>query len=262
MVETIIGIIIPSLAIILLLYWFCIRIKIYIKKNYPGLIVNFIVNLVIVMLSVFIGAKLALDNTFKTNKEISIGNYKSMLTSCEQLESQYMGFVKNIIDSLNSNSQNLSTMNRFIKNMDKPLMLEELLRRSDLYNCMSADFKNWLPTYISVFQTEDWTISKKNIALYKSNYVHLYYIDSLIKNEIRFIDGKLSEDSLTHINNILRVPYYYSLHKIHTDDILKKSYEGYLHDSIKSEPEYLNYDTSIQENYWNFDTLKLNRFYP
>ena len=88
---------------------------------------------------------------------------------------------------------------------------------------MSPDFKNWLPTYISFFQTEDWTISEANIQTYKSNYVQLYYIDSLIKNEIRFIDGKLSEDSLIKINNELRVPYYFWLINIHTTiDIFRK----------------------------------------
>ncbi len=97
----------------------------YLRNNYSN-----IGNTFIAILVVYFGAYLALKNSNETNKDISIRNYKSMLISSEQLERQYLDYVKKIIDSLNSNSKNLSAMNRLIKNMDKPFILEELLRRS------------------------------------------------------------------------------------------------------------------------------------
>ncbi len=63
-----------------------------------------------------------------------------MLNSCKKMDKQYMDNTNEIINTLNSNSQNFSQMNRLIRNIDKPFIFEELLRRSDLYNCASTDF--------------------------------------------------------------------------------------------------------------------------
>ena len=219
------------------------KIRGYLQKNYPSLIVNSIVNSIIVILSVFIGAYLALQNTNDTNKDITITNYKSMLNSCKKMDRQYMDNTYEIINILNSNSQNYFQMQRLIKNIDKPFLFEELLRRSDLYNCASADFKSWLPLIISFFQTTDWTISADNIKTYNFNYQYLTYIYDLVLNEEKFIDNSLSEEDIHWINSYLRKALYDSTYNIHTNDIVIDHMQMSLYDSTSREKKYWENDS-------------------
>ena len=237
MIWIIILIIISTICI---LYYFDEKTKNYIQGNYSELIVS----IAIVILSVFIGSYLALKNTTDTNKKNTITNYMSMLNSCKKMEKQYMDNANEIINSLNSNSQNYSQMNRLIKNIDKPFLFEELLRRSDLYNCASNDFKSWLPSIISFFQTTDWAISKDNIKTYNFNYQYLTYVYDLVLNEEKFINNNLSQEELHRINSFLRKALNDSTYNINPNDIVI--------DHIKT---YLNDSTTREEKYWKVDTL-------
>ena len=226
--------IIILIAILVFLYFLIHDIKRYIQENYSELVVNFI----IIILSVLIGANLALRNTMQINKSDEIKNYLSMLNSCKHINQQYMDIVKDIVDSLNSNSQNLSDLDRLIKSANQPIILEELLRKSDLYDYASTDFKNWLPRIISFLRATDWTISKENLSIYKFNYQYLTYIKDLITNEESYINEDLSEEEIKTLNYKLREKFDYSTSDIKTKDIIIEQTKSSMEDTLNREREY------------------------
>lgn len=172
------------------------RMKEHLHEKWPELAVNTI----LVLLSVFAGAYLALQSTMQMNHAAEKQNYLSMLKSCENMNDHYLKNVKDIIEILNSKSNDFSEMNRLIKNIDQPFLFEEIIKNSNLYKCSSLDFKNWLPEIISFLQETNWTISKKNINSYKYNCQYLSYIKNIISNEQKFINDGLSEKQVELLN--------------------------------------------------------------
>ena len=233
-----------TISVLVLLYNYHPQTKQYLNRKCHELIVNFI----IIIWSVLIGAIVASRINSDTNKNIAITNYRSMLNSCKQMNQHYMDYVKDIIDSLNINSTNLSQMNSLIKNIDQPFLFEELLRKSELYNCASVDFKNWLPANISFFQVTDWTISNENIETYKFNYQYLSYVRDMISNEELFINNDLSEMQLRMENYFLRKTLNDSTYNINTNDIATEYIKTYLNDSTTVE-EKLFEDNSDNKSF-------------
>jgi hypothetical protein len=151
------GLLIILVLVLVIMFFFNKKTKKYICDKWPELLVSTIITL----LSVFVGACLALQSTTYMNQSDERQNYFSMLKSCEHLNKHYLKNVEDIIDSLNQGSHNLLEMNRLIKNIDQPFLLEEIIKSSDLYKYSSRSFKSWLPEIISFLHETNWSILKK-----------------------------------------------------------------------------------------------------
>ncbi len=218
------------LLILFLFYRFNIRIKRHLHNKCPEIVINTI----ILIFSVLIGALLALQFTKDLKRNDDEQNYISMLNSCRNKNERYLKSYKVIIDSMNSGSANYSQLNRCIENINQPFLLEEIIKNSDLYKCSSLDFRNWLPDIIFFIKANDWDISKENINKIDYNNHFLMFLNDIFINEENFVSHNLSEKQAAILDNKSRLKYSISTKDIPISDIIIEMQKKEVADSNNS----------------------------
>ena len=213
-----------------ILYLNNVKIRKYVQEKYPELILTVFIGI----WAVFIGALFALEFTKQLNEVDNKKNYLSMLNSCKNMNERYVKNFTIISKNLDSGLVNFDEMNRLIKNMDKPFLLEEIVMNSDLYKCASIDFRNWLPDIISYINGTNWAINKDNIEPFLYNKQFLLFLREILTNEENYINNDLSERRLSELNDETRLRYNISTNDIPISDIIMEIQKSEVTDSANS----------------------------
>lgn len=218
------------IAILTPLYFFNTKIKIYINKHYPELIVNTI----IIVWSVFLAAYLALEFTKQINNEDDEKSYLSMIIACKNMNERYIKNFKNISSRLDSDSLSQTEINRLINNVMEPFLLEEILKNSNLFKCASLDFRNWLPDMVSFMKGNNWMIIGNDNEIFEYNYHFLHFLKEILSNEESYIKNSLSEKEITTLNDKTRLKFQLSIKDIPLNDLLLEIQSRELTDSVNA----------------------------
>lgn len=122
---------------------------------------------------------------------------------------------------MDSESLSQTEINRLINNVMEPFLLDEILKNSNLFNCASLDFKNWLPEMVSFMKGNNWMIIGNDNEIFEFNYHFLHFHKEILSNEESYIKNSLSEKEITTLIDKSRLKFQLSITDIPLNDFSK-----------------------------------------
>lgn len=231
-----------TIVLIILLYGSVILGRKYIKNLHDN-----IYDITITIISVFVGALLAIKTTSILNESEEKDNYASLLKSSIKMDEHYLEATRIIIDSVSSKPINYFEVYSSIKNVNQPFILIEIINNGYLYKFASDYFKNYLPLIISLMQSADLTISRENINTYRLFYNYLVFKQELLNIELKYVQDEVDQSEL--------IKYYLEALKTSFGSLIESK-----NDKIRSINFFSDSIDTYEESFDFYNNSVLDRF--
>jgi len=123
-------------------------------------------------------------------------NYITLLKTDIKMDEHYTNMTQNILQNINSKSEDSLYIDHSINNIKEQLVLKEVIKNGYIYKYSSPNFQNYVAKLISLMQEDDLTISRVNAEAFKKLLQNLVLKQKLLDLEIKFAENRITEDQI------------------------------------------------------------------